>query len=72
MAEDAKELGARLRFALDLFEAACELLRRRIRRENPSISDEEIESLVADWIRDRPGAPHGDAPGRRRTIADAK
>jgi hypothetical protein len=69
---DADEPGARLRFALDLFEAACDLYKRRIRREHPSISGEEMDALVAAWIRDRPGAPYGDAAGRRRTFATPK
>jgi hypothetical protein len=72
MAEEAEELGARLRFALDLFEAGDELQRRRLRRENPSISEEEMELLVAAWLRHRPGAPYGDAIGRRRSIATDK
>jgi hypothetical protein len=66
MVPNAKELGARLRFALDLVEAAEELFRRRVRRENPAISEEEIDSLFAGWVHDRPDAPYGDAPGRRR------
>jgi len=68
MAEDATELAARLRFALDLFGAAEELFRRRIRRENPSVTDDELESLVASWLSDRSGAPNGDAPGRSRAF----
>ena len=72
MVEDAVELGARLRFALALFEAADELFRRRIRREYPSISPEEMESLVAAWLRDRPGAPYGDGPEPRHMTATSK
>jgi hypothetical protein len=69
MPDEADDLGAKLRFALDLFEAAEELMRRRLRRENPAISDEEIDSCIASWLQDRPGAPYGDAPGRPRSIA---
>jgi hypothetical protein len=70
MSEEPTELAARLRFALDLFGAAEELFRQRIRRENPAISTEEMDSLFAAWLRDRPGAPYGDAPGRHRALAE--
>lgn len=53
-----------LRLALDLFEAGEALKRQSIRRANPDATDAEIESMIIDWLRDRPGAPHGDCPGR--------
>ena len=45
-----------LRFALDLFEAAEELLRRRFQRMG-GLSDEEIEARVDHWI-----AENGERP----------
>jgi hypothetical protein len=38
-----------LRFALELFEAAEELLRRRLQRMG-GLSNEQIEARVDDWI----------------------
>jgi hypothetical protein len=54
-----------LRIALDLLDDAEELLRRRLRRMT-RMSEEEIEARVLAWLRERPGAEYGDAPGRRR------
>jgi hypothetical protein len=54
-----------LRIALDLLDDAEELLRQRLRRTT-SMSEEEIEARVLSWLHERPGAEHGDAPGRRR------
>jgi hypothetical protein len=57
--------GENLRTALDLLDDAEELLRQRLRRTT-SMSEQEIEARVLAWLHERPGAPHGDAPGRRR------
>jgi hypothetical protein len=46
-----------------LYEAAESLLRQNILREFPESSEEEIEAKIVAWLRDRPGAPHGDSPG---------
>jgi hypothetical protein len=59
-----------LQLALDLFEAAEALMRQNLRREFPNASEEEIERKVVEWLQDRPGAPHGDAPGKSRSWSD--
>ena len=65
MTANSLELAAqRLRVALDLYEAGEAMMVQRLRRENPSASDEEIEEAVRVWLRDRPGAELGDAQGR--------
>jgi hypothetical protein len=53
-----------LAIALELFEVAEQMLRQRLRRENPSGSDEELETQVQAWRTARPGAEDGDSPGR--------
>ena len=64
---------AKLQTALELLDVAERMLRRRLHRENPGLSDEAIEERVAAWYRKRPGAEGGDGVGvvsqwpRRRT-----
>ncbi|HVR63348.1 MAG TPA: hypothetical protein VMU50_15715 [Polyangia bacterium] len=50
--------------ALDMFDFAESMVRQRISRENPKLSDDEVEARVRDWLRIRPGAEHGDGEGR--------
>lgn len=57
--------GENLRVALDLLDDAEQLLRQRLRRTT-AMSEDEIEARVLAWLHERPGAEHGDAPGRRR------
>lgn len=56
----------RLRIALDLHDAGVEMMRQNLRRRHPGASDQEIERLLLAWLRERPGAEHGDAVGRPR------
>lgn len=44
--------------------------RQSLRRSNPEASDEEIEQRLQQWLLDRPGAEHGDSPGRRVDLSD--
>jgi Rv0078B-related antitoxin len=37
--------------------------RQRLRREHPEWSDAELAGAMRAWMRDRPGAEHGDAIG---------
>jgi len=60
MHEDA---AARLRVALELHDLGEQMMRQRLRRERPQISDAELEDAVGAWLRERPGAEHGDAAG---------
>jgi hypothetical protein len=63
----------RLRVAFDLMDVAERMLRLRLRRESPQLSDEALEDGIAEWYGQRRGAELGDAEGvlalwpRRRT-----
>ena len=59
--------AARLRVALELFEAGVEMKRQKLRRDHPDLAADEIEARVAAWLRERPGAEFGDSIGRRVT-----
>jgi hypothetical protein len=58
--------GERIETALELFDLAIDLLRTRLRREQPDLRDEEIEEALRIWMLRRPGAEHGDSVGRLR------
>jgi len=51
--------------ALELADLAERMVRARLRRQHPSLSDDELEARVFAWLHDRPGAEYGDAEGRR-------
>jgi hypothetical protein len=53
----------KLRMAFELIDIAERMLRQRLRRESPGISDESIEQRVNAWYRRRPGAEFGDGEG---------
>lgn len=57
--------GARLRDALELHDLGVRMYRQRLRREQPQITDAELDEAVRAWLHDRPGAEHGDAVGPR-------
>lgn len=61
---------SRLRLALEVFESGVDLMRQNLRRERPAASDTEIEAALVQWLRTRPGAEHGDAPGRPRPVPE--
>lgn len=52
------------RTTLDMYETGVALMRQNLRRANPDASEEAIEELVTAWLHERPGAEHGDCPGR--------
>ncbi len=58
--------GERIETALELFDLAVDLLRTRLRREQPELDEAEIEEAVLAWLHQRPGAEHGDSAGRPR------
>jgi len=62
-----EEAAERLRLALDLCEAGEMVMRQNLRRRFPSASVQEIEERLVAWLRERPGAKHGDAVGRSAT-----
>jgi Rv0078B-related antitoxin len=55
---------ARLRMALGMFETGVEMMRQKLRRDDPDLPDHEIEARVRAWLQGRPGAESGDAVGR--------
>lgn len=57
----------KLRAALELHDVGVELMRQNIRRRNPEASEDEVDVLLAEWLRTRPGAKYGDTIGRLRT-----
>jgi hypothetical protein len=54
----------RLRVAFDLYDTGVRVTRARLQREHPGASSDEIDSLVAAWLADRPL----DCPGPVRTF----
>jgi len=67
---DAPTPAEKLRQALDLFESGVDLKRQNLRRRHPDESDEEIAARLQAWLLTRPGAEHGDGPGRLRPPED--
>ncbi len=63
-AGDGAAAAARFKLALDLCEAGEAMMRETLRRRNPAADEATIERLLGEWLRDRPGAPHGDGEGR--------
>jgi hypothetical protein len=63
-----EELAAKLRTALDMFGLGESIMRQNLRRKYPEASEAEIEDRLNAWLRERPGAEHGDAPGRLRDL----
>src|SRR5687768_7933934 len=53
----------RLRITFALIETAERMLRARLRRESPQMSEQAVEERVAAWYAKRPGAELGDAMG---------
>lgn len=52
------------RLTLDLFDAGVRLMRQNLRRSDPHADQQEIDRQLLAWLRERPGAEHGDCPGR--------
>ena len=62
-ARSLKEAAERLRLALSLFAAGEAVMRQNTRRRFPDARAAEVEERVIAWLRERPGAPFGDADG---------
>ena len=55
--------ASRLRTALELFEVGEQMMRARLVREHTEWDAAQIDAAIHRWLRDRPGAEHGDYPG---------
>ena len=55
---------SRMKMAFDLYETAEAIMRQNLRRRFPDAPEAEIERRLVAWLRRRPGAEHGDSPGR--------
>jgi hypothetical protein len=64
MSSTSSTAAQAFRATLDLFETGVALMRQNLRRAHPEATEEEIDGLLASWLHDRPGAEHGDCPGR--------
>jgi hypothetical protein len=58
--------AAKLRLACDLFDSGVAMMRETLHRKFPTAAESAIADALAAWLRERPGAEHGDAPGRLR------
>ncbi|HUG35991.1 MAG TPA: hypothetical protein VML54_03515 [Candidatus Limnocylindrales bacterium] len=56
--------AARLRLAFELFEAGVAMMRQKLARDHPDWTAAQVEARLVGWLRERPGAEHGDAEGR--------
>lgn len=59
-------LASRFQTTLDLFAAGEQMMRLKLQRENPGLTAREVDELLTEWLRRRPGAEHGDCPGPSR------
>lgn len=57
------EATRRLELTFDLFEAGCDMMARKLKRENPKATEAALARLLGRWLRTRPGAELGDAAG---------
>jgi hypothetical protein len=53
----------RLRMTFELIDVAERMLRQRLRRESPGMSEQALEARVNAWYERRPGAELGDGEG---------
>ena len=63
-----ESVAAKLGIALDMFGLGESIMRQKLRRTFPSASEKEIETRLLAWLTQRPGAEHGDAPGKLRDL----
>lgn len=48
------EVMARMKMAFELYETAEAMMRHRIRRQHPELTEEEVEERVVEWLMSRP------------------
>jgi Rv0078B-related antitoxin len=64
MSELSRETPAeKLRITFALIDVAERMLRQRLRRESPEISEQALEERLGAWYARRPGAEFGDGEG---------
>lgn len=63
--EGTREAEKRLLQAFEMADAGISMMRETLRRRFPSADERELDRLVGEWLRHRPGAEHGDAEGTR-------
>ena len=60
----ASNAARTFRLTLDLFDAGVQLMRQNLRRRSPEADEKAINRQLVSWLRERPGAEHGDCQGR--------
>lgn len=60
----SQEARGALSVTFDLFDTGVRLMRQNLRRQHPDVGEAEIDRLLGEWLRHRPGAEAGDAMGR--------
>ena len=64
MSEASRETPAeRLHITFALIDVAERMLRQRLRRETPDISEQALDEHIGAWYARRPGAEFGDGVG---------
>ena len=68
--EEADTAVTKLLIALEMFGLGESMMRQNLRRTYPAASESEIEAKLSAWLRERPGAEFGDAPGQVRNFEE--
>lgn len=71
MSDPDATAAANLRTAFDLAAAGERMMRQNLKRRHPEAGDEEIDRLLSQWMRTRPGAGVGRAVRWPRTTPPA-
>ncbi len=66
-APQKEELRQKLLLTLDLFAAGCEMMKKKLKRKYPHLSDEEITKLHDQWLISCPEPEIRDAGGARHS-----
>lgn len=64
MSASSSSIVAAFRATLELYETGIDLMRQNLRRRHPDVDEHDIERLLGEWLRERPGAEFGDCVGR--------
>ncbi|MBK9036807.1 MAG: hypothetical protein IPL61_37085 [Myxococcales bacterium] len=63
MAAASEAPADRLRLAFELIDLAERMLRQRLHRDHPDLTDAQLDARIDAWYLHRPGARDGDADG---------